>query len=329
MTAELFPAIYSTLNSQAIVERILPCYNLDRVEDCRFWNRGLSDVYLVRTPAQPYILRVSHHHWRSKSDIDFELELLDFLKNRHLPIAYPLPTQDGKLSIEINAPEGKRYAALFIYAPGEIPVGDLNLKQSWTLGATLAKVHRVGVDFHSSAQRQSLTLKHLLDDSIETIAPFLKHRSPDLEYLHETIAQVKAQLQDFPSEPPFWSICWGDPHSGNAHFTSEEEVMLFDFDQCGYGWRAFDLAKFLHFSLRTGISKKVREEFLAGYQSVQELSEIEMNALQALTQAAHIWVWSINTNAAIVHNWCRLDDSFLKLRIEQLKRLRSPDWQLF
>jgi Ser/Thr protein kinase RdoA (MazF antagonist) len=329
MTHEVFPVIYSTLASEALVSILLPHYEIGVVTRCEFWHRGLSDVYLVETPLNQYILRVSHHHWRKKSEIDFELELLDFLQQRQLPVAYPLKTVDHRLSIEINAPEGKRYAALFTFAPGKVALGDLNPTQSLLLGLTMAKLHQAAVDFRSHYHRQPLTLDYLLDDSFGIIAPFLEHRTIDLSYLAEVIAQIKHQLQDFPTEPPFWGICWGDPHSGNAHFTPTGEVTLFDFDQCGYGWRAFDIAKFLQVSLRTGISKQVREAFLSGYQTVCELTEKELASLQALTQTAHLWVWAISVNAAMLHNYSRLDESYFTQRLEQLKRLKSPDWQLF
>lgn len=329
MKDNVFPVTYSTLDSSALINRVLTQYEIETVENCQFWNRGLSDVYLVETLGEPYILRVSHHHWRSESDIQFELELLDFLRQRHLPIAYPLRTADERLFVPIDAPEGQRYAALFTYAPGQIPVGDLNPKQSWQLGETLAKVHYTALDFRCNAPRQALTLDYLLDDSFGAIAPFLQERPQDLEYLDGAIAQLKLQLRDFPCEAPFWGICWGDPHSGNAHFTPDEQISLFDFDQCGYGWRAFDLGKFLQVSARAGLSKRVREAFIAGYQSVQPLTESEMNALRAFTQTAHIWVWSININMAVVHNWCRLDDHYFRQRLEQLKHLGSNDCQLF
>jgi Ser/Thr protein kinase RdoA (MazF antagonist) len=329
MTKDVFPVIYSTLASDAIISKVLPHYKIGMAFSCQFWHRGLSDVYLVETPTAQYILRVAHHHWRSKADIEFELELLDFLQQRQIPAAYPLRTKDDRLSIEINAPEGKRYAALFIKAPGAVALGDLNPKQSRLLGETLAKLHQAAIDFHSHYYRQPLTLEYLLDDSFQIIAPFLQHRTTDWTYMVEAIAQLKHQLQDLPKEPPFWGICWGDPHSGNAHFTTEGEVTLFDFDQCGYGWRAFDIAKFLQVSLSTGISKSVREAFLAGYQAVCEVTENELALLQAFTQTAHIWTWAISLNAMIVHNYSRLDDSYLQKRLEQLKRLKSPDWQLF
>ncbi len=324
-----FPTIYSTLSCEALVERVLPFYKIGGVISCQFWNRGLSDVYIVETQTQRYILRVSHCHWRSCSDIDFELELLDFLHQRQLPVAYPLRTKQGQLSIELHAPEGNRYAALFTFAPGRVALGDLNPTQSQKLGETVAKIHQAGMDFHSYCHRQPLTLAYLLDDSFEAIAPFLAHRSDDLVFLREVIDQIEHQLQDFPQEPPFWGICWGDPHSGNAHFTSDDQVTLFDFDQCGYGWRAFELGKFLQVAMRTGIGHNVREAFLSGYQSVQAITKRELDSLQAFTQTAHIWNWAISLNTTMLHSYSRLDDSYFTQRLAQLKMLRSHEWQLF
>lgn len=329
MTNDVFPTIYSTLNPQALVAKVLPPYEIGVAVNCQFWHRGLSDVYIVETQTSSYILRVSHHHWRSKSDIDFELELLDFWGQRQLPVAYPLRTTDGRLSIEINAPEGKRYAALFTIAPGQVALGDLNPKQGQILGEIVAKLHLAALDFSTHYHRQPLTLEYLLDDSFQVIAPFLKHRTTDLTYLLEVIAQIKHKLEDLPKEAPFWGICWGDPHSGNVHFTPQGQVTLFDFDQCGYGWRAFDIAKFLQISLRTGISKHVREAFLSGYQTVCELTDWELASLQVLTQTAHLWAWAISLNTCRFHDYSRLDDSYFTQRMEQLKRLKSHDWQLF
>jgi len=324
----VFPVVYSTFASQALIEWILPLYGIEQVASCQFWHRGLSDVYLVETRSHRYILRISHAHWRSSTDIEFELELLDFLRSRHLPVAHPLRTVEGKLAISIDAPEGERYAALFTYAPGQVPLGDLSLAQAITLGATVAKLHQATVEFQPRYQRQELSLEYLLDQSFRAIAPFLQPNSPDLHYLQDTIDQIKQQIWDFPKQPPYWVVCWGDPHSGNAHFTTDQTVTLFDFDQCGYGWRAFELAKFLQVSLGAGISPKVRQAFITGYQSVQPLTDPEVAAIQPFTQTAHIWAWAICINHETLHNYSRLDRHYFHFRLQQLKMLRSPDWRL-
>ena len=93
--------------------------------------------------------------------------------------------------------------------------------------------------------------------------------------------------------------------------------------------RAFELAKFLHVSTRTGMSKNVRDAFLSGYQAVQALTEHETSSLQTFTQVAHIWQWSISLTAAKLHEYSKLDNSYFTHRLGQLKLLNSPEWQLF
>ncbi len=327
MTDDVYPVLYSTIDPSAIVSRILSCYGIGAVKVCEFWCRGLSDVYLVETDRASYVLRISHWGWRSQTDVDFELALLDFLHQRDLPVAYPLRTESEKLSIVISAPEGDRYAALFIYAPGIVPIGDLSIRQATRLGETLAKVHQAGLEFGCQFDRKPLTLNYLLDESWIAIAPFL--RPDDRDYVETAIAQIKTALQEFPRSSPYWGICWGDPHSGNTHFTEADQPTLFDFDQCGFGWRAFELGKFRQVALSTGISRRVREAFLQGYQSISPLKEFELAAISAFTQTAHIWVWSISLTYALRHNYSRLDDSFFLKRVEQLRKLKSPDWQMF
>ena len=325
----VFPAIYSTLSPQALIDGVISQYELGTISRCLFWNRGLSDIYLIETPRASYILKVSHHHWRTKAEIQFELEFLDFLHQQGIPVANPLKTTTGDLFVTVRAVEGDRYAALFPFAPGEVPQGDLNLDQSEIMGETLGRIHNSALEFENTATRSDLDLKYLLDDSLEVIRPYLRNRDRDLEYLEKEIAKIKQQLTCLEQTSPFWSVCWGDPHSGNVHFTQDNQITLFDFDQCGYGWRVFDIAKFLQVSLNAGIKRQVRDAFLAGYQKVQQLTESELASLQALTQMAHIWAWAIGIDAAAIHNWSRLDDFYIKRQLHQLKRLGTQEWQLF
>ena len=325
----VFPAIYSTLSPQALIDGVLTEYELGVVNRCLFWHRGLSDIYLIETETQAYILKVSHHHWRSQTDIQFELEFLYFLAQQDLPVASPLKTKSQQLLVTIHAVEGDRYAALFPFAPGEIPQGDLSLEQGIIMGKTLARLHQTSLQFDCSIHRQPLDLKYLLDDSLKIIIPYLSSCSEEKAYLLEQVNKIKIKLTCLESEAPLWSICWGDPHSGNVHFTTDNKITLFDFDQCGYGWRVFDLAKFLQVSLSAGINRKVRDAFFTGYQQVQKLTEAETSSLQALTQMAHIWSWAISIKASAVHNWARLDHFYTNKHLNQLKRLSSKAWQLF
>jgi Ser/Thr protein kinase RdoA (MazF antagonist) len=330
LTQTIFPVTYSTLAAEAIQRQILPLFSLEPVVRCYFWNRGLSDVYLIETlTTKRYVLRISHAHWRTKSDIEFELAYLDFLHHCKLPVSAPLRTRSDELYVPISAPEGVRYAALFPYAPGCIPVGDLNIEQGHRLGETVALMHEAAAEFCSDAQRQPLSLEHLLDESFGVIEPYLRFHSENVAYLRKVIEQIKDQLAELPQRYPYWTVCWGDPHSGNVHFTADNQLTLFDFDQCGYSWRAFEIAKFLQISIRAGLARKVRDAFIQGYQSVQVLAQEEMVALQPLAQAAHLWHWRIVLEASKIHSCSRLDEHFFLSRLHQLKMLQTPEWQLF
>ncbi len=258
---EAFPVEYSTLSCEALVQRVLSQYSIAPILSCCLWNRGLSDVYLVKTRNCHYILRISHARWRTQSEVEFELSFLDCLRQNELPVAYPLATRSGEFCLEISAPEGKRYAALFVHAPGEIPLCELSEDQARSLGETLARLHQVAPRFRPPCFRQALTLDYLLDRSIESILPFFNHQPEEQAYLNELRSQLSEPLASLSQDSPHWVVCWGDPHSGNVHFTPDGGLTLFDFDQCGYGWRSFDIAKFFQTSLRTGMSYAIRRSF--------------------------------------------------------------------
>jgi Ser/Thr protein kinase RdoA (MazF antagonist) len=296
-SSDLFPVVYSTLSGEALVDRVLSQYELDEVLGCRLWNRGLSDIYLVETLTTLYVLRVSHAHWRNQSETQFELEFLDFLRRQDLPVAHPLISREGRLTIELLAPEGKRYAALFIYAPGQIPLGDLNPSQAQSLGQALARIHQAGQKFASSSYRQPLSLDYLVDESVAAIAPFLATRPTDGAYLQDVVDHLHDQLSSLPRRSPCWTVCWGDPHSGNVHFTTDDQPTLFDFDQCGYGWRAFDIAKFFQVGMRAGLSRSVRLAFLAGYEAEQPLLDQERQSASIGSSSTATAAWIRVTSA--------------------------------
>ena len=67
-------------------------------------------------------------------------------------------------------------------------------------------------------------------------------RQSDVSRIAEHAEELKAQITELDFGSDGWGIIGGDFHGWNLHFTENNELTLFDFDLCGYGWRAFDLA---------------------------------------------------------------------------------------
>lgn len=324
----LFPVVCSTLCGEALGQHIQHHYGLDSLLACKLWIRGLSDVYLLETRTETYVLRISHAQWRKRNEVQFELAFLEHLHHQAVSVAHPLRTTAGRLLLTLAAPEGQRVAALFPFAPGEIPLCDLSPDQASLLGKSLAEVHRASQNFAAPCHRKALTLEHLLDESVAQILPFFAAQPQEQLYLQELRSQLQASLQASPQQAPHWGICWGDPHSGNAHFTPTGGITLFDFDQCGYGWRIFDIAKFLQTSLRTGMSYAVRQAFLQGYESVSPLDSWELQSLPHWVQVAHLWSWSIRLGASQLHSHSQFDQRYFNQRLHQLKSFTQHNWQL-
>ncbi len=62
---------------------------------------------------------------------------------------------------------------------------------------------------------------------------------------------------------------------------------MFDFEFCAYGYRIYDIATFRW--SRGSDNQKLWDSFLAGYQSIRELSGSEIQAIDIFVKARQLW----------------------------------------
>lgn len=310
--------IYSQRSARSVLYLIASHYEIANPENCTFYARGLHDNYLLTVGNKKFILRIYRNNWRSAEEIAFELSLLRFLGDKGALIAFPLPTRSGELSFVINSPEGIRSAALFHYAKGNAPGNNLSVKESELLGKSVANIHRLADDFKTSYIRPILEIPYLMDDSINAIEPFVNRDT--LDYLNSLQHKLHRTLPRLTKEHEKFGICIGDVNPTNFHI-DKEMLTIFDFDQCGYGYRAFEIGKFTS-SIHTLKNKDViAKAFLEGYQQVRPLSQDELTAVPYFEMVSVIWVMAINANNAdlIGHKW--LEQPFWDRKVATLQEL--------
>lgn len=137
-----FPVIASILSPTELGEFINEKYQLEYNFDCKLFRTGVNHTYFLTTPNTKYVVRVYCRNWRTKTEIQEELSLLNLLKSHHLSISTPIPDKNGNLIQEINAPEGLRYVALFTFAEGE-KLRFMTKETCFAVGSTMAKIHNV------------------------------------------------------------------------------------------------------------------------------------------------------------------------------------------
>jgi Ser/Thr protein kinase RdoA (MazF antagonist) len=272
-------------------------------------NVGINDMYLVETGNKKYVLRLSRadkYLTMTDSEFQFELEWLVFLNQQQVAVSYPIRRLDNQLYGLIQAPEGPRYVTLFSYAEGTT---DMNIEQAYILGKSLAQLHIISDNFKTLLSREHLDIDRLVNHSAQRVKSFLKEIDEEKCALLEEIAkELNKQISALNIDELNYGIIAGDIHGGNQHFTSDNHLMMFDFEFCAYGYRIYDLATFRW--SRGSNSEELWDSFLEGYKSVRKLSDSEIQAIDIFVKARQLWWMGLMVTLSESKHRLRSDSKF-------------------
>lgn len=279
-------------------------------------NIGVNDIYFVEVGTEKFVLRLSRADKNltlNDSSFLFELMWLEFLKNHQIPVSFPIRRVDQQLFGIIEASEGLRYATLFSYAEGTT---DINEEQAFILGRSLAQLHLVSEDFITDLEREHLDVNQLIDQPLAHIKMILnKSWDKELNFLDKLTDKLRQQISDLDKTNETYGIIAGDVHGYNQHFTTGNQLTMFDFEFCAYGYRVYDIATFRW--SRGSDNTELWNAFLKGYQSVRKLNDIEMKSIEVFIQARHLWwISSLSKMPEYKHI---LDNKFWKSAFSQFE----------
>lgn len=293
----------SFIAADALAELINAEYDFPVPVDCKLFTKVLrtqdNDHYKILVGDQKYAVRVyqiAAHLNRQEADYEYELAWLDYLRAHNLPVANPIRRKDGRFLGSVLAPEGLRYMALFNFADGQ-PMDLHNENQLFALGAHMAKIHVVSNNFQTEHARQPLDLEFLVDWPVQRLQQMWggrRSRQRDLDLFvrsaEEAKEEILALIRNPYHTPDGWGPIGGDFHSHNTYFLDDESPTFFNFDLCGPGWRAYDIASFLHNTNLLNISQDLTEAFFAGYYAQRPLSNNEHAAISPFLTIRRVWL---------------------------------------
>lgn len=308
---------YSRFQANSLLELLRSHYALSPDANCSYYVLGLHDNYLLTDRQEKYICRIYRSDWRTEEDILFELDLLCFLEQQDCSVVAPIKNTSGENFIVLDAAEGKRYAALFPFANGYAPGKDLNSEQAALLGFNIAKLHQHGNKFVTQNQRQTLNLDYLLDKSILSIRSYLTES--DNQFITCLAKKIRDNISDLPATKPYYTVCTGDVNASNFFINDDKEIRIFDFDQCGYGWRAFEIGKFNASISQYSNRQILLNAFIDGYQQHSRLNEVELQSIPYFTLISQLWVMAIHVYNVKMIGSKYLEADFWQRRITILK----------
>jgi Ser/Thr protein kinase RdoA (MazF antagonist) len=315
-----FPVTNSNLSPAHLGLFVQEKYSLHKSTTCKLIRAGINDTYLVISNLEKYVFRVYSLNWRTKVEIEEEIRMLNELRENRIPVSYAVVDRENNYLQKLNAPEGDRFGVLFTYAEGE-KLHRFPGEVHYQVGELMAQIHKV--THNQSINRVTYSPEVLLVDSLVQIEHFLNADSEEMTFLGSTQQYLLNQLLGADVSQMRPGIVHLDIWFDNLNITSCKHITLFDFDFCGNGWLALDIAYYimqLH-----NVEKYDEKEylpkvdsFLEGYESFTTISTEEKRLIPTL--GVSLYYFYLGIQCRRYDNWSNsfLSEDYLKRFINGL-----------
>ena len=302
--------VHTTFAAPAIADFVSTAFAIEGPVVARLVARGFNDVYAI-VGAERFFLRLGQYGRRSLREAESEGQALAEAKAGGASVAVAVRGRDGRFAQPVMAPEGERAAVLIEPAHGT----EGQSEDAAAQGRALAQLHSVRLNDSTAAGLRRLDLDALVLHPAGWAGEVLGDR-PDLAVrLLEVATDFAARFAPLAAGLDV-GFCHGDFHGGNV-LVENGVATLLDFDDCGMGWIAYDLASFLWTC--QGFEPARREaiwaEFLRGYEQVKPLGDADRQAIEALILVREIWALGAWATGA-PHwgdSWFRTEDFALRI----------------
>jgi len=322
----LFPVTYSLLSQEALLSHIKDHYEVHEPVSLQYFLRGMNDTYVLTTGQGKYIFRVYRADRRNHSEIAFELDVLNDLHVKGVNVSVPINRKDGTFINNFLVVEGVKHGVMFSYAEGdEKPIHAI--EDSYLFGQAVAQIHKGTDNFSSEHVRGNLDFVHLIEKPLDTIKSHMEHRQEDYDFLHDLAMRLKTQIVNHLEEGLDWGLCHGDLHGNtNVAFTDEGTLTHYDFDICGYGWRAYDIAEFrLAREIHSGHNKdeveKLWDAFLKGYRDIRFISDNDVNVVPVFVVLRQLWLFGLCFSESELIGEADFDQGFVDSKMDYFRNL--------
>lgn len=316
----------STPTAAAIAGIVARHYALGDVEGSEFLRRSFNQVYAIRFGGgRRVVARLCSERPRGGPNVAYEAALLRHLRRQGVPVSACLPTAEGEDAIRIALPEGERPLMLFEHLDGD-ETGEAP-EDIDAFGTGLARVHDAAASYAGPPSRYVLDLDYLVSAPLERALAAPTMTAELRPQLREIAQRLRSRIEAM--EGLTQVVCHGDAHSSNNFITTDAEgrktASFFDFDECGPGFLAYELAVYpwaMHpRSVDGKLSDKALERwkrFLDAYRTVRPLATPDVQAVPAFMAARQFWLMGEYAGRIPVWGSQAMPTSWLRRQVKML-----------
>lgn len=273
----MLKAQHTIATPDAVLKVVQQHYPTIGASHCELLALGCNDNYRIKGKRQDYAFRLYRRDWWPEQAIDEELRFLEIMQRKKLHVCVPVRTVNKSRYIEVKAPEGKRYGTLFHFIPGRQLAYSFGPRNQYLahLGNMVADMHTIADKIRQPIQRWTIGFDNVVTEFLQQAPIVLGHRERDLAYLRKLATELENILFDQPDDAFTHGLCHGDLHTHNVMLQPDGKLAIYDFDWCGYSWRAYDLATIWWALATRNMPMAKWRSFLRGYCQHRSLTKQE------------------------------------------------------
>jgi len=291
-------------------------YDLSPLPEISLLRSYTNEVYRVTSSEGKYVLKIYGASWRSEDEIKYEVELLNHLDKEGLSVVKPIRGTKNEIVKRITTSVGDQFAVLYEYAAGEKPEVPFSNQLYFLFGEAIGRMHELSKTFTSGCVRKKIDLEYLIDQPLHVILPLFERRSQETTYLRILGDKIKNRINELSKRGLDWGPIHGDATLDNLHIIENKQVILYDFDSGGPGWRASDLQGW---AIGYAEYQERYNSFLNGYRQVRAVNGQDIEASWYLTLAWDIWGIKIDLENRVLKRGQAAANTYLTEQIEWIR----------
>lgn len=272
--------------TQEAVSLAAACFGVgaEELEPLGFWQNA---VFGFEKDGEKRILRVAHDSHRGEKLIADEIDFLLYLSEHGARVSPPLPSPSGRYVESIRMGGDIFHAACFRRAFGR--EWEFSEKSTEAIGEATGLIHSLSRRYGRPARY------HWFDNGyIKARALYIPQRyGPVLENARKLLREIHA----LPRTEEDYGLIHGDINGRNYLVGDDDEVTLFDFDECQMDWYANDVAiqLFYYTYVFEDVAERAEfflQNFLRGYRKHAELTAADFDRLPLFLRLRELIVFT-------------------------------------
>ncbi|WP_221469397.1 phosphotransferase enzyme family protein [Cohnella nanjingensis] len=189
-----------------------------------------------------YIIRITHSSHRCRELIQGELEWIQYLADKNVPVSSPVKSVNGE---RIEMLDGFIVVA-FDKALGSPWTDAITQNEEFEkLGSVIGRMHAVTKNYIPSSQE----IERFTWDDNALLRDFMSNVPTSQELVITHFESLMQRVRKLPRECESFGLIHGDFCFGNYAVQPDGNITVFDFDECQYGWFMQDIAVNLFYGI--------------------------------------------------------------------------------